>query len=245
MSRHPRLRLGVLLWCLAMSGVSVVTLTLLPGLLEAAKSPLPTWAILTLSAAQSAVLVAGAVWLGVALSRPLGLGAPVLQAAVSSGGSWKALAPQLAPAAAVGVGVAVLLYILQQVTPTELTVAASRMEIPLAAKLLYGGVTEEVLMRWGVMTLIAWVAWRLAGRRERALAPSIALAIVLSALLFGLGHLPAARAMGAALSPPVVGYIVLGNALPGLLFGLLFWRWGLEAAMLAHALAHLLFHLAS
>lgn len=245
MSRHPRLRLGVLLWCLAMSGVLVVTLTLLPGLLEAAKSPLPTWAILTLSAAQSAVLVAGAVWLGVALSQPLGLGAPALQAAISSGGSWKALAPQLAPAVAVGVGVAVLLYILQQVTPTELTVAASRMEIPLAAKLLYGGVTEEVLMRWGVMTLIAWVAWRLAGRRERALAPSIALAIVLSALLFGLGHLPAARAMGAALSPPVVGYIVLGNALPGLLFGLLFWRWGLEAAMLAHALAHLLFHLAS
>jgi hypothetical protein len=33
--------------------------------------------------------------------------------------------------------------------------------------------------------------------------------------------------------------IVAANALPGLLFGWLFWRRGLEAAMGAHALAHL------
>jgi hypothetical protein len=245
MSRQSRFRLGLLLWCLAMSGVLVLTFTLIPGLLGEVKSPLPAWAILAISATQSAVLVAAAVWAGVGLARPLGLGAPALEAAVAGGGFWKALAPRLAPAGAIGLVVAAILVVLQQVTPGELALAASRVEIPLAAKLLYGGITEEVLMRWGVLTLAAWIFWRLVGKRGTALRPSIMLAIVLSALLFGLGHLPAARAMGAALSTPVVAYIVLGNALPGLLFGGLYWRCGLEAAMLAHALAHLLFHLAS
>ena len=31
-----------------------------------------------------------------------------------------------------------------------------------------------------------------------------------------------------------------GNFIPGMLFGWLYWRRGLEAAMIAHALAHLL-----
>jgi membrane protease YdiL (CAAX protease family) len=32
--------------------------------------------------------------------------------------------------------------------------------------------------------------------------------------------------------------VVAANALPGLAFGWLYWRQGLEAAILAHALAH-------
>lgn len=34
--------------------------------------------------------------------------------------------------------------------------------------------------------------------------------------------------------------VLVGNALPGFLFGLLYWKRGLEAAMITHALAHLL-----
>ena len=59
------------------------------------------------------------------------------------------------------------------------------------------------------------------------------------ALLFAAGHLP----MLFFLLPEPPGVLILmvlaGNALPGLLFGWLFWRRGLEAAMIAHALAHL------
>jgi membrane protease YdiL (CAAX protease family) len=41
--------------------------------------------------------------------------------------------------------------------------------------------------------------------------------------------------------PPrtLVAMVLVGNSLPGMLFGWLFWRRGLEAAMIAHALAHL------
>jgi hypothetical protein len=51
-------------------------------------------------------------------------------------------------------------------------------------------------------------------------------------------HRPAAVAMGAIPSAPVVVYIVAANAVPGILFGCLYWHYGIEAASVAHALAH-------
>jgi membrane protease YdiL (CAAX protease family) len=63
-------------------------------------------------------------------------------------------------------------------------------------------------------------------------------AILLSALLFGLGHLPVVSAL-VPLTPVIVLRTVVLNAVGGLLFGWLFWRRSLEAAMLAHASANL------
>ena len=64
----------------------------------------------------------------------------------------------------------------------------------------------------------------------------------LSALLFALGHLPAAQAMAGALTAPVVAFVLVGNTAFGLVAGWLFARRGLEAAIIAHGLAHLLSH---
>ena len=41
-----------------------------------------------------------------------------------------------------------------------------------------------------------------------------------------------------ALDANLVAFIVGANTVFGLLFGYLFWRYGLESAMVAHALAH-------
>jgi hypothetical protein len=188
---------------------------------------------------QSGVLVALAVWAGVALSRSLGLGAPVFEAALSGTGIWEALRPQLIPAAIVGVLIGGMLVLLQRIAPAEVLALSKTYEIPLAAKLLYGGVTEETLARWGLMTVLIWLPWRF--MQKRVGLPRLAYVIVgifLAALLFGAGHLPAVAAMGASFTPPVVTYVVVGNTLPALLFGYLYWRRGLEAAMIAHALAH-------
>jgi hypothetical protein len=46
------------------------------------------------------------------------------------------------------------------------------------------------------------------------------------------------------LSASVVAYVVGGNAAAGILFGFLFWRHGLESAMIAHATAHVLAYVA-
>jgi membrane protease YdiL (CAAX protease family) len=62
-------------------------------------------------------------------------------------------------------------------------------------------------------------------------------AIAVSALLFGTGHLGAAGAL-VPLTFAVIVRTVLLNALAGVVFGYLFWRRSLEAAMVAHASAH-------
>ena len=71
------------------------------------------------------------------------------------------------------------------------------------------------------------------------------LAIAVSAVRFCAGHLPAAAALVGALDANVVVFVIGANTVFGLLFGYLFWRHGLESAMIAHALAHVVSHLAN
>jgi membrane protease YdiL (CAAX protease family) len=70
-------------------------------------------------------------------------------------------------------------------------------------------------------------------------------AIAVSAFIFGAGHLPAAAALLGALDANVVAFVIGANTVFGLLFGYLFWRYGLESAMIAHALAHVVSYLAN
>lgn len=108
-------------------------------------------------------------------------------------------------------------------------------------RLLYGGITEEILIRWGLMTLLLWLGWRVGqGRQGTPAASWIAVAIGLSALLFGLAHLPRAIALGLPLTPLLVGYLLLQNTLFALVAGYLYWQYGLESAMVAHVVLHLL-----
>ena len=67
---------------------------------------------------------------------------------------------------------------------------------------------------------------------------SVGAAIAGSALLFGLGHLPTIVAYGGALTGDVIVWTLAGNGIFGAVAGVLFRRHGLEAAMLAHGLAH-------
>ena len=114
----------------------------------------------------------------------------------------------------------------------------------LVGGVLYGGLSEEIMMRWGLMSFVAWAGARLFARdATRPPAAIFVSAIVIVALLFAAGHLPAA-AMISSLSPAVVGRILLLNAVAGLLFGWLFWRRSLESAMVAHASVHVAFAVA-
>lgn len=237
--RNPRLLLAALLWILAMSGVVVVTFSVVPQVVSGAALKVPLGVLLAASLAQSALLVAAAVWLGTALSNHVGLGAPALEAVVRGNSPFRVLKRQLAPASFIGIAIGAFLLLAYSYAPTELASASQSYQIPLAAKILYGGITEEVLMRWGVMTLLAWLSWRFIQKRKAPISHHhILAAVVGSALLFAAGHLPAAVAMGADLSAATVAFILLGNMLPAVAFGVLYWRWGLEAAIIAHALAH-------
>jgi membrane protease YdiL (CAAX protease family) len=67
---------------------------------------------------------------------------------------------------------------------------------------------------------------------------------VLAAAIFGVGHLPATAAL-MALTPLVVTRALVLNGLAGVVFGWLYWRRGLLAAMVAHFCGDLVLHVAT
>jgi membrane protease YdiL (CAAX protease family) len=230
-----------------MLGVVVVTVTALPQLLRDVQLPAPLWAITLAGLGQSALILALAVWSGIALAPKVGLRAPAFAAAASSRSIATALQPQLLPGFIAGaIGGAGLYGIGGYASPAALAEVQQRFTLPILARVLYGGVTEELLLRWGLMTALIWLAWRVLQRRKGApRAVYIWLAILVSALLFGAGHLPAASFLVGRLTVDVVWFVIGVNAAFGILFGYVFWRYSLEAAMIAHAVAHLLSHVMS
>ena len=106
---------------------------------------------------------------------------------------------------------------------------------------LYGGIAEEVIMRWGLMSLVVWGVRRLQQRYSTPGAcPSTVAAwigIVVAAAVFAAGHLPA-LAHSVELNGPIAARTLGLNMLAGIAYGWLYWRRSLETAMLAHATTH-------
>jgi len=235
-------RLGTALWLLGMPGVVAVVWALLPPLkVNEALLPLPLWAVVLLSGLQTAVLLALAVAVGVWLAPRVGLRAPAVSAWLVGQPIGSALRAQSLLGVLGGVAGAAWLWALSWVMPAALQPSDPASAMPLVVKLLYGGITEELLVRWGVMTLLLWLVWRVVQRGQGQPGKGlVAGAVLLSALLFALGHLPSAQALAGALTVPVVVFVLVGNTAFGLVAGWLYARHGLEAAILAHVLAHLL-----
>lgn len=229
-----------------MLGVIAIVLTVLPQLAAGRPLPAPLWVLSLASLAQSAVLLAVAVWAGVAFAPALGLRAPVFESILTGRQAAPALRSQLMPAIAGGIIGGTMLVAVGRYAPDALAAAGEGFSVPLVVRILYGGITEELLLRWGLMTVLVWLAWKFLQRRKGV--PQVAyvwLAIGVSALLFGAGHLPAAAALVEQLTANVVAFVVGANAVFGLLFGYLFWRHGLESAMIAHAGAHVVGYIAT
>ena len=107
------------------------------------------------------------------------------------------------------------------------------------ASLLYGGVIEEVLLRLFMMSLLAFLAWKLFFRREETPPTGVIIAAnILAALLFAAGHLPSAMQMFGELTPMILLRCFLLNGGAGLAFGYLYRRYGIQYSMMAHAGAH-------
>lgn len=245
--RVPRLKLGLLMFLAGMLGVVALTVTVLPQVLGDASHPLPSWLVLVASITQSGLLVALVVWLGVTLAPEVGLSAPAFEAAVTTQSVAAALRPQLFPGLLGGLlGGLGLFAIGGYASPAEIAGVEQQFTVPLLARILYGGITEELLLRWGLMTVLVWIAWRfLQHRKGNPQIVYIWMAIVVAALLFGAGHLPAAAVQVGELTADVAVFVVGANTVFGVLFGYLFWRYGLEAAIIAHAFAHVVSYVVS
>jgi membrane protease YdiL (CAAX protease family) len=146
----------------------------------------------------------------------------------------------LAPAFGIGLLTGVFLFVANNYGPEAWVQAQAGYYPSLAVRVLFGGVTEEVLLRWGLMSSVLWLLWRLLQQGHGTPRSYLAwIAILLSALIFGVAHLPAVSMELGGLSGPIAAFIVGGNTIAGIAFGWLYWRHGLETAMIAHTVAHI------
>ena len=108
------------------------------------------------------------------------------------------------------------------------------------ASVLYGGVIEEVLLRLFMMSLIAYLAWKIFFRRETDTPTGVIIAAnIIAAILFAAGHLPSTIQMFGAITPMILLRCFLLNGVAGLIFGRLYRKYGIQYSMMAHAGAHI------
>lgn len=124
----------------------------------------------------------------------------------------------------------------QPYLPQALTDATNDMNLSIATKLLYGGITEELLTRFGFMSFVVWLLFKVFRQLNAAVYWT---GILISAMLFALGHLPIVFQAVAQPTLSVYAYIILGNSIGGFIFGYAYWKKGLECACIAHAFAHI------
>lgn len=234
-------RITALLVLVAFPGVVATAWLALPLLVDAARIPVSLETLQIASAVQGTVLLVAAAFIGASLAPSVGLAAPAMSAIASGRRGLDSLRAQLLPGVLGGcIGAAVIVGF-YAFAPESLGSVQPETPLPLVVRVLYGGVTEEVLVRWGLMTSMAWAGWKILRRDlPHPSAGIMWVAIALSAFAFGVSHLPSAAQSLPALSAYGMAYITIGNALFGLVAGYLFWRHGLEAAIVAHASAHVL-----
>jgi membrane protease YdiL (CAAX protease family) len=225
---------GFALWSLGMLGGLAVVLTW-PAVSISGHAVQPP------SLLGYAVVLALAVKVGGSVAPGLGLRAPVVEALTSRRPVIAPLGSQLVPGVLGGAVGALIAIALVQVAPAD-NPASLPYAPSLMTRVLGGGITEEIFFRWGTMALVLWVLWRVFQRKEEKPRPLLVWgAITISAVLFGAYHLPGVAALTGPLSPEMVAYVFAGPAAFGFVAGALFWRYGLEAAIIAHAMTHV-FH---
>lgn len=188
---------------------------------------------------QAVVFFAAAIFIGLFLGRKVGLGVPLLEAWLKAEPAKDQFISILKISILLGVLIGVSLFILDRyifaifIEP----VTAAQAEPPVWQRFLvsfYGGIGEEIGMRLFLMTLLVWISSKI--KKTHAGSPTnlgFWSAIILISVVFGLSHLPM-TAKFQEITTLVVIRAVLLNGIAGVVFGWLFWKKGLESAMISH-----------
>ncbi len=248
----PFLKHAATLWIAGMVG-AVAVMPYVMELMEdqfetaVAEAGLGKLSLIALSLVQSAVLLAIAVSVGLWAARKLDLRAPVTEALVKRQPIISVAKEFLALSLIVGALAGALVVALDRLVFQPLIPEFQAAELPQPAiwkgalASLYGGIAEELLCRLFLLSLFALFLRWISRTPTRLSSWIFWTANVMVALLFGLGHLPAAASI-LPLTPIWVTRVLVLNGLFAVAAGYLFWKRGLESAMLAHWTADIVFH---
>lgn len=185
------------------------------------------------------------IWVGMKMAPKTGLGTPWLKGERAST-SAKRVGNTILLGLIAGIAMILLdVYVFAPPLAEQLEALGETVRPPawqgfLAA--FYGGIVEEVLTRFFLLSLLAWLGSKISHTADGKPTPVVMwISIMIAGLIFGIGHLPSAAVMGIELTPLfIVRSLVLNGV--GILYGWLYWKRGLESAMLAHFSTDLAVH---
>lgn len=222
------------------------TLTLQSSALQ--NLPVPLSVLLTVQFIQSLVISVIAIFAGLYFAKKVGFGLPILEGWLE-GKPVKDYIKSILPIS-IGLGIiaGVLIIGLDYIfsfAGAVINVTSSQLTPPAWQGFLasfYGGINEEILLRLFLMTFIVWIIFKI--KKTEAGYPTkvgVWFAIILASILFGIGHLPTLAAI-TTLTPILIARTIILNSVGGIIFGWLYWKKGLESAMLAHFSADIILH---
>jgi membrane protease YdiL (CAAX protease family) len=185
--------------------------------------PLWFWGLATL-------IAAGILALSMLMAFRTGLGAPLLEGQLPTSAHlpWFRTGLALTTLLIVG-GIPLSLWLNRQIDPT--TYPASHLLLLASLK---AGIVEELFNRFFLVSLFVWLGNRFSRNREDP--PSHLVywcAIVLAGLFFGWAHVDARLGIPHAPYGSLAALMLLSTLL-GIAFGWLFWKLGIEWAIIAH-----------
>jgi membrane protease YdiL (CAAX protease family) len=238
------------LFVLILLGGTLSVLAVLPyafslqqDLLQSVPFSLPVLALLSLL--QSTVLLAIASSLGLSFAKKVGFKFTILEQVLSGKSNaiqWKDF---LRLPIVLGIVTAIVIFFGDWLFKRAGVVIDAKYitEIPIWKRFLaafYGGIGEEILLRLFLLSILVWIFGKIT-QSEAPLSRSglVWSAIAITSIIFGLGHLPA-TSMITELTPLVIARAIVLNGIAGLVLGWLYWKRGLEPAIIAHFTADLM-----
>jgi membrane protease YdiL (CAAX protease family) len=242
-------KLFLILWMASIFGVIAILpyiFTLQGGVPE--NSQIPIYQLIVGQIIQNALIFAIAIFIGLKLAKKVGFGLPILEGWLEGRKIKSDLKSILGISIGLGLLAGVLIVGLDylfSLLGVTVNVAQASINPPVWQGFLasfYGGINEEIMLRLFLMTLLVWVFYKIKKTKEGTPTKlSIWLGIVLAAVIFGAGHLPALMSI-TALNPLLIIRTIALNALGGIIFGWLYWKKGLESAMISHFSADIVLH---
>lgn len=240
------------LFLILLSSSIVANIAVLPyafslGIVRVPELPVSLPVAVLIQIVQATIFCALAIFFGLFLGKKVGLGVPFIESWLMGEKATVRFWPIVKIATILGIVIGSAIFILDRFIFSFFVepITAFQEAPPIWTRLLaclYGGVAEEIAMRLFLTTLVVWITYKI--RRTKDNLPTsigIWLAIILVSVLFGLCHLPMTTRFTEISTIVVVRAIIL-NGIAGVTFGWLYWRKGLEAAMISHFITDIVLH---
>ncbi len=134
-----------------------------------------------------------------------------------------------------GLLITLTILVFQSFLPLEYLQMGNYFYLNTMSRILFGGITEEIIARFGLMTGIIWLLYNF----SKSLKPGIYwVSIAIAAIIFSILQLSLGLTANEELPLAVFIYILLTSVVGGIVFGWLYWKKGLEVAILGHIITH-------